>query len=259
MAAPKNITTNKANIKKAVDQFWQDKVDAALAKQSAQWTNIVNTDTNTMVAWAGRYAWPDASGLNVVKTPVAATTKPVIEPTPTAVTSPVSTAEAETQAINILPESVTGVKVTPFMQAKIDAKKNGTPAVVPTETIAPVENKPVETPIVPTEVKAETVTAPTEVKTEVSDIEKNAQATGVEYTMQNWQATYNPKTNEEAAKILAMGGKLAGENKMTAVAQASLNKVRWLGQMTDQQLANNIAGGQAVSYTHLTLPTNREV
>lgn len=41
-----------------------------------------------------------------------------------------------------------------------------------------------------------------------------------------------------------MGGKLAGETKMSAVAQASLNKVRGLGQMTDQQLANNIAGGQ---------------
>ena len=41
-----------------------------------------------------------------------------------------------------------------------------------------------------------------------------------------------------------MGGKLAGESKMSAVAQASLNKVRGLGQMTDQQLANNIAGGQ---------------
>jgi hypothetical protein len=41
-----------------------------------------------------------------------------------------------------------------------------------------------------------------------------------------------------------MGGKLQGETKMSAVAQASLNKVRGLGQMTDQQLANNIAGGQ---------------
>lgn len=94
----------------------------------------------------------------------------------------VSTAEAETQAINILPESVTGVKVTPFMQAKIDAKKNPTP-VVPTETIAPVETPTPE--VVPTEVKTETVTTPTEVKTEVTDIEKNAQATGVAYTMQN--------------------------------------------------------------------------
>ncbi len=46
--------------------------------------------------------------------------------------------------------------------------------------------------------------------------------------MQNGQATYNPKTTEEAAKILAMGGKLAGETKMSAVAQASLNKVRGL-------------------------------
>lgn len=89
----------------------------------------------------------------------------------------------ENAQYNILPENVTGVKVSPTLQAKIDAKKNP-PAVVP-ETIAPVENKPVET-VVPTEaVKTETVTTPTEVKTEVTDIEKNAQATGVEYTMQN--------------------------------------------------------------------------
>jgi hypothetical protein len=151
----------------------------------------------------------------------------------------------ENAQYNILPESVTGIKptITPALQAKIDAKKNWVvSAVVPTETIAPVETATPE--VVPTEVKAETVTTPTEVKTEVTDIEKNAQATGVEYTMQNWQATYNPKTTEEAAKILAMGGKLAGETKMSAVAQASLNKVRGLGQMTDQQLANNIAGGQ---------------
>ena len=41
-----------------------------------------------------------------------------------------------------------------------------------------------------------------------------------------------------------MGGKLQQESKISAVAQANLNKVRGLGQMTDQQLANNIAGGQ---------------
>lgn len=82
----------------------------------------------------------------------------------------------ENAQYNILPESVTGVKVSPTLQAKIDAKKNA-PAVVPTETIAPVDTA-VETPVVPTEgVKAETVTTPTEVKTEVTDIEKNAQAT----------------------------------------------------------------------------------
>ena len=93
---------------------------------------------------------------------------------------------SENAHYNILPESVTGVKVSPTLQAKIDAKKNGTPAVVPTE-VAPVENKPVETVVETpaTEVKTETVTTPTEVKTEVTDIEKQAQATGVAYTMQN--------------------------------------------------------------------------
>lgn len=117
---------------------------------------------------------------------MAAAPKSVIEPAPTAVTAPVSTAEAETQGNAILPESVTGIKsnvvITPAMQAKIDAKKNPAP-IVPNETIAPVETTP--TPVVPTEVKTETVTTPTEVKTEVTDIEKNAQATGVAYTMEN--------------------------------------------------------------------------
>ena len=46
----------------------------------------------------------------------------------------VSTAEAETQGNAILPESVTGIKsnvvITPAMQAKIDAKKNGAPTVI---------------------------------------------------------------------------------------------------------------------------------
>ncbi len=256
MAKPKNIVTNKQNVAKAIEQFWQDKVNAAMAKQSAQWTNIVNTDTNTMVAWAGRYAWPDATGLNVVKTPVAAAPKPVTTPVATPEANMVSTAEAETQGNAILPESVTGIKsnvvITPAMQAKIDAKKNPAP-VVQTETIAPVQTTP--TPeVVPTEVKTETATTPTEVKTEVTDIEKNAQATGVAYTMENWQATYNPKTTEEALKILAMGGKLQQESKISAVAQANLNKVRGLGQMTDQQLANNIAGGQ-VSNKELELLT----
>jgi hypothetical protein len=44
--------------------------------------------------------------------------------------------------------------------------------------------------------------------------------------MVNGSPVYNPTTTEEAAKVLAMGGKLQGENKMSAVAQASLNKVR---------------------------------
>lgn len=41
---------------------------------------------------------------------------------------------SENAQYNILPENVTGVKVSPTLQAKIDAKKNG---VVPTEPTAP--------------------------------------------------------------------------------------------------------------------------
>jgi hypothetical protein len=103
--------------------------------------------------------------------------------------APVETKTAEQAQYDILPESVTGIKpvIAPALQAKMDAKKNAiapVAPVVPTETIVPVETTP--TPeVVPTEVKAETVTTPTEVKTEVTDIEKNAQTTGVAYTMEN--------------------------------------------------------------------------
>lgn len=58
---------------------------------------------------------------------------------------------------------------------------------------------------------------------ETSDIEKQAQATGVQYTMKDGIATYNPTTPEEAKKILAMGGKIQQESAMTAVAQANLD------------------------------------
>lgn len=182
--------------------------------------------------------------------------------------------------------------ISPVLQAKIDAKKNGTaPSLNPNQKsveetlndrnrtreqiiraenpwidnewvkgllgkMTPEDEKKVASTLTPYKTSEDIKNEQSQMladkskvgeqqqQVETSDIEKQAQATGVEYTMQNWQATYNPKTTEEATKILAMGGKLAGENKLTAVAQASLNKVRWLGQMTDQQLANNIAGGQ---------------
>ena len=227
--------------------------------------------------------------------PIVQTPNPDIIDTSTG--KPVSESPENAQ-YNILPENVTGVKVSPTLQAKIDARKvwldtmnnqaktdvqksmdeksalsdkkenafnfylknSGQSEEQLKQTLKSAwytdeeiadklkgianSTKPEYNAVWPNgEVRA-AIDPATGKPVETSDLEKQAQATGVEYTMQNWQATYNPKTTEEAAKILAMGGKLAGETKMSAVAQASLNKVRGLGQMTDQQLANNIAGGQ---------------
>ena len=73
----------------------------------------------------------------------------------------------------------------------------------------PVETAPVPTPApapVPTNVQeVKTTTTPTEVKTEVSDVEKQAQATGMQYTMENGQPIYNATTKEDALKVLQMG------------------------------------------------------
>lgn len=41
-------------------------------------------------------------------------------------------------------------------------------------------------------------------QTEVSDVEKQAQATGIPYTMQNGQPVYNATSKDEAVKVLQM-------------------------------------------------------
>lgn len=135
-----------------------------------------------------------------------------------------------------LPENVTWVKVTPT--APITTPVTATvPPVTPTPEPTPIlawtETKPVETPVVPV--------AP------LSDLEKQAQATGVKYTMQDGTPLYTPTTKDEALKILQMGGKLAWESAMTAVAKANLDKTRQLAQMTDTQLAQNITNGTVSS------------
>jgi len=65
--------------------------------------------------------------------------------------------------------------------------------------------------------------------------------------MQDGTPLYTPTTKDEALKILQMGGKLAGESAMTAVAKANLDKTRQLAQMTDTQLAQNITNGTVSS------------
>lgn len=117
----------------------------------------------------------------------------------------------ENAQYNILPESVTGIKpfISPALQAKIDAKNAPTPTPAP----AVVETAPVETTpaaVTPEPVKTETVNT---VKTEttptgevvVSDVEKQAQATGIPYTMENGQPVYNATNKDEAVKVLQMG------------------------------------------------------
>lgn len=89
--------------------------------------------------------------------------------------------------------------------------------------------------------------APTTIKppiTEVSDVEKQAQSSGVPYTMVNGQAQYNPKTREEAIKVLQTGGSFAQESKMTAQAKSSLDKLRKLTALNDTQLADAIYQGK---------------
>lgn len=164
---------------------------------------------------------------------------------------------AEEQQFNILPESVTWVKpyISPTLQAKIDAKKTPvtpvqpTPAPVTTEEVVtpvvepvkPVETKPVEVaPVAPAPVT-------TPVTPELTDIEKQAQATWVKYTMVNGLPEYEPTNKEEALKILQSGGKFSAENGMTAVAKANLDKYRKYAQMTDTQLAQNIVNGNVSS------------
>lgn len=78
---------------------------------------------------------------------------------------------------------------------------------------------------------------------EISDVEKNAQASGVKYAMQNWTPVYSPATTEEATKILQTGGKIEENSKVWAVAQANIKKVTAFSQMTDKQLWQNIVNG----------------
>jgi hypothetical protein len=152
---------------------------------------------------------------------------------------------AEEQQFNILPESVTWVKpyISPTLQAKIDSKK--TPVTPVQTTPAPVTTEEVVTPVVEPIKPVET--KPVEVAPVLTDVEKQAQATGVKYAMVNGLPEYEPTNKEEALKILQSGGKFSAENGMTAVAKANLDKYRKYAQMTDTQLAQNIVNGNVSS------------
>lgn len=186
------------------------------------------TITNTVVTNPIQWAQPAPA-------PVPVPTVAPVAPLPA--TKPVTTPLPEYQ----LPESVTWVKpyVSPTLQAKIDAKK---PPVTPVQPPpAPVTTEEVKTPVVEPVKPVET--KPVEVPPVLTDAEKQAQATGVKYSMVNGVPEYAPTNKEEALKILQSGGKFSAENGMTAVAKANLDKYRKYAQMTDTQLAQNIVNG----------------
>ena len=79
---------------------------------------------------------------------------------------------------------------------------------------------------------------------ELTDAEKAAQATGVQYTMKDGVPVYNPESKEEALKILQSGGKLQYESKLSAIAQGTLDRVRNLGQLSDKQLSTQLVNGK---------------
>lgn len=157
---------------------------------------------------------------------IQATPLTVVEPVVPPVAPAVSTAEAIRRA----------KANTPIAPAPI------TPAPTPA---------PVPTPIPVEEVKTEAVETPKQVEgaqiNNVSEAEKTAQQTGVQYNLVNWQAQYTPKNKEEALKILQMGGAFAGESKLTAQAKASLENLRKLSGLNDTQLADYITQGKVSS------------
>lgn len=130
----------------------------------------------------------------------------------------------------VAPTTVPPVPQTPWQEV---AQRNLEAEWIDVSKLKPLE--PLRTP------------APTTVKppiTEVSDVEKQAQSSGVPYTMVNGQAQYNPKTREEAIKVLQTGGSFAQESKMTAQAKSSLDKLRKLTALNDTQLADAIYQGK---------------
>lgn len=148
----KNINTTSGRMKKAVDQYWQEKVNAVLAKQQAQWATITNKTTQKTVEPAPAptpapapvsveppvQTTPPApistvESIRAARQKVSSSTPIVKEPE----ANTVSTAEAEAQGNEILPESVTGVKpVTPEpLKVAPQTNEDGTTT---TEPVAPV-------------------------------------------------------------------------------------------------------------------------
>lgn len=143
--------------------------------------------------------------------------------------------DESTMQPNPQPSPVQQTYISPTLQAKIDAKKPATPTpVTPAPVVEPAPVEEVKTVVEPTKI---------DTKVEISDVEKNAQASGVKYAMKDGTPVYSPATTEEATKILQLGGKLEDWSKVWAVAKATLDKVTGLSQMTDKQLGQNIVSG----------------
>lgn len=197
----------------------------------------------------------------MVKKPITPLPEPTLDPTGNPVVQATPNQEIKVWGDGIGITQSNKPFISPTLQSRIDAKNAPvtpvapTPApVIPEPVVTPVVEpvKPVETvqPIVPLETKVEPVktepVAPIK-PVEITDAEKNAQSTGVKYTMVDGIPQYSPTNKEEALKVLQMWGKLQWESAMSAVAKMALDKYRNLAQMTDTQLAQNITNGSVSS------------
>lgn len=122
---------------------------------------------------------------------------------------------------------------TPPTQAPLSANNEPQPI---TQQPAPIQTQ--EAP----KVESTTIKAP-----ELTDAEKAAQATWLQYTNIGGQIKYMPKTLDEAKKVLTLGGSFAGESKLTAQAKANLDNLRRLSGLNDAQLADYITQGKVSS------------
>lgn len=216
----KNVNTNSGNMKKAVDQFWADKVNAALARQSEKGATITNTDTNKTVTPA--------------PTPAPAV-EPAVTPEPAKESAVTRTdymnsrktkkLEAETVWETILPESVTGIKQpapTPVAAAPLDQK-------------APIVNEDGSvTPIVQNAAWTEAAPAAEAPTTDA----KTGEAPAAQLTPTESIA----KTADEAFQVLMKGGKLA-KSADSAMWERQYKNFQKVNAMSANSLAEmNIRG-----------------
>lgn len=181
--------------------------------------------------------WVEATPLTVP--PVAPVTPPVVS-----TVEAIRAAKARANVANV--------------QAQVDAQNAAkAPVTPPTPTPAPIVPQTPWQEVAQANLEAKGIDVSkikpleplrTPIKTpEISDVEKNAQASGVPYTMANGQPQFTPKTREEAIKVLQTGGSFAQESKLTAQAKANLDNIRKLSGLNETQLADYISQGKVSS------------